>query len=92
MHTSDIVKDKIGKLKLTVLDWVPKGPELDPIETLWSILDKRLASRRMRQHRPRFMHQIGRIDVQTNTKVFKGKRWTSHVNKIVFVLIILKIN
>ena len=104
-HTSDIVKDKIAKLKLTVLDWVPKSPDLNPIEMLWSILDKLLtsrpiyssgsdgtASRRMGQHRPRFMHQIGRIDARTNTKVFKGKRWTFHVNKIVFVLIILKIN
>ena len=50
------------------------------------------ASRRMGQCRPRFMNQIGRIDARTNTKVFKGKRWTFHVNKIVFVLIILKIN
>ena len=44
-HTSDTVKDKIAKLKLTVLDWVPKSPDLNPIEMLWSILDKQLASR-----------------------------------------------
>ena len=29
---------------------------------------------------------------ETNTKVFKDKGWTFHVNKVVFVLIILKIN
>ena len=44
-HTSDIIKDKIAKLKLTVLDCVPKSPDLNLIEMLWSILDKRLASR-----------------------------------------------
>ena len=44
-HTSNIVKDKIKKLKLNVLDWAPKSPDLNPIEMLWSILDKRLASK-----------------------------------------------
>ena len=44
-HTSDIVKEKTAKLKLTVLDWVPKSPDLNPIKIFWSILDKRLASR-----------------------------------------------
>jgi transposase len=44
-HTSKIVKDKIVKLKLNVLDWAPKSPDLNPIEMLWSILDKKLASK-----------------------------------------------
>lgn len=44
-HTSDIVKEKIAKLKLNVLDWAPKSPDLNPIEMLWSILDKKLASK-----------------------------------------------
>ena len=44
-HTSDIVKEKIAKLKLNVLDWAPKSPDLNPIEMLWSILEKRLASK-----------------------------------------------
>lgn len=42
-HTSNLVKDKISKLKLNVLDWAPKSPDLNPIEMLWSIIDKRLA-------------------------------------------------
>jgi len=46
-HTSNIVKDKIAKLKLNVLDWAPKSPDLNPVEMLWSILDKRLASKLM---------------------------------------------
>ena len=44
-HTSNIVKEKIVNLKLRVLDWAPKSPDLNPIETLWSILDKRLATK-----------------------------------------------
>ena len=31
-HTSNIVKDKITKLKVNVLDWAPKSPDLNPIE------------------------------------------------------------
>ena len=46
-HTSNIVKEKIAKLKLDVLDWAPKSPDLNPIEMLWSILDKKLASKSM---------------------------------------------
>ena len=41
-HTSNIVKDQIRKMKLKVLDWAPKSPDLNPIEMLWSILDKKL--------------------------------------------------
>lgn len=44
-HTSAIVQDKIRKMKLNVLNWAPKSPDLNPIEMLWSILDKRLASK-----------------------------------------------
>ena len=36
---------KIAKLKLNLLDWAPKSPDLSPIEMLWSILDKKLASK-----------------------------------------------
>ena len=102
-HTSDIVKDKIAKLKL---DWVPKSPDLNSIEMLWSILDKRLASRPLYSRAAlmeRLQEEWGNIDQdlciklvelmpEMNTKMLKGKRWTFHVNKIVFVLIILKIN
>ena len=33
-HTSDMVKDKIAKMKLNVLDWSSKSPDLNPIEML----------------------------------------------------------
>ena len=41
-HTSNIVKDKIVKLKLNVLYWTPKSLDLVPIETLWLILEEKL--------------------------------------------------
>ncbi|CAM4796680.1 unnamed protein product [Rotaria magnacalcarata] len=44
-HTSNIVKEKIIRLKLKMLDWAPKSPDLNPVEMLWSILDKKLASK-----------------------------------------------
>ena len=44
-HTSNVVKEKIVKPKLGVLDWAPKIPDLNPIETLWSTLDKKLTTK-----------------------------------------------
>jgi transposase len=41
-HTSKIVQAKIAVLGLKVLKWAPKSPDLNPIEMLWSIIDKRL--------------------------------------------------
>ena len=39
------MKEKIVNLKLYLLDWPPKSPYLNPIEMLWSILDKKFASK-----------------------------------------------
>ena len=44
-HTSNIVKKQIVKLKLRVLDWAPKSPDLSSVEILWPILDKKLAKK-----------------------------------------------
>ena len=46
-HTSNIVKEKIAKLKPDLLDWAPKSSDLNPIEMLWFILDKKLASKQI---------------------------------------------
>ena len=39
-HTSNFVKEKIVKLKLRVLDWALKSPELNSVEIVWFIFDK----------------------------------------------------
>ena len=44
-HTSNIVKEKIAKVKLIMLDWALKSPDLNPVEVPWSTLDKRLAAK-----------------------------------------------
>ena len=44
-HTSNVVKEQIVKLKLRVLDWAPKSPDLSSVEILWPILDKKLATK-----------------------------------------------
>ena len=43
--TSNMVKEKIVKLKLNVLERAPKSPDLNPVEMLWSILDKKLTTK-----------------------------------------------
>ena len=44
-HTSNIVKEKIAKLRLRMLGWALKSPDLNPIGMLWSILDKKMAAK-----------------------------------------------
>ena len=41
-HISHMVKAKMKKIKLKVLDWFAKNTDLNPIELVWSILDKKL--------------------------------------------------
>jgi len=44
-HTSKLVSEKITKMKLNMLEWVSKSPDLNPVEMLWSILDKKLGAK-----------------------------------------------
>ena len=44
-HTSKLVQEKIAKLRLNVLERPAKSLDLNPIEMLWSILDKKLAAK-----------------------------------------------
>ena len=44
-HTSNVVEEKIAKLKLRMFDWAPKSPDLNLVERLWSILGKKLAAK-----------------------------------------------
>ena len=42
-HTSKLVQEKVVKLKLNLLEWPAKSPHLNPVQMVWSILDKKLA-------------------------------------------------
>ena len=44
-HTSKLVTEKMVKMKLNVFEWVAKSPDLNSVEMLWSIIDKRLAAK-----------------------------------------------
>ena len=68
------------KLKLTVLDWIPKSPDLNPIEILWSILDKRLASRPIYSRAAlmeRLQEEWGNIDQDLCIKLVESKLETN---------------
>ena len=44
-HTSKLVQEKMAKLKVNVLEWPAKILNLNPVEMLCSILDKKLAAK-----------------------------------------------
>ena len=44
-YTSKLVSEKIVKMKLNMFEWVAKSPDLNSVEMLWSIIDKRLATK-----------------------------------------------
>ena len=44
-QTSKLIREKMAKLKVDVLEWAAKSPHLNPIEMLCSILDKKLAAK-----------------------------------------------
>ena len=42
-QTSSTAKEKMTKLKLRMYDSAPKSQDLNPVEIIWSILEKKLA-------------------------------------------------
>ena len=40
-HAYNMVKTKMKKIKVTLLDWPAKSLDLNPVELVWSILDKK---------------------------------------------------
>jgi hypothetical protein len=45
-HTANVTKDWLVMKKVKRLDWPPQSPDLNPIENLWSILDRSVKNRR----------------------------------------------
>ena len=44
-HTSKLVQNWLQNLRIPLLPWPAQSPDLNPIENLWSILDRRLQDR-----------------------------------------------
>ena len=74
-RTSGLVQQKIAKMKLSVLEWAPKSPDLHPIEMLWSILDKKLASKPIFSKSAsvdRLQEEWAKIDLDLCTKLVES--------------------
>ena len=46
-HTSKLVQEKMAKLKLNLLEWLAKSSDLNLVDMLCSILNKKLAVKRI---------------------------------------------
>ena len=44
-RSSNIVKEKIVKLKLRMFNWALKRPALNSVEMVWSIFDEKIAAK-----------------------------------------------
>lgn len=44
-HTAQVVKDHFDELRIRLLQWPSKSPDLNPIEHVWDFLGRKVASR-----------------------------------------------
>lgn len=64
-HTSKKAKKCLQDLGMTVLEWPPQSPDLNPIEHLWDVLKRKLADY---PNPPKGIHELWeRVEEQWNT-------------------------
>jgi transposase len=45
IHTSKASKEWLEMNKIKILDWPPQSPDLNPIENIWDLIDRRIRKR-----------------------------------------------
>ena len=68
IHTAHKVRDYFAKERLTVLEWPPNSPDLNPIENLWAIIKQRLDEL---ETRPKNMDELWENVQEVWTKITK---------------------
>ena len=74
-HKSKIVEKKIKTLKLNVLNWAPRSCDLNPIEMIWSIIDKKLSAKSIYNKetlRQRLQDEWNNLDVELCQKLLNS--------------------
>ena len=99
-HLSKFVQEKVAKLKLNVLEWSMKRLDLNPVEMLWSILAKKLATKpiylimelyQRLEEESNGISQLSRLilidSIPNRIQVFEIKRRPFHVELYRYILI-----
>jgi transposase len=48
-HTSKKTKEWLKVNKINFIEWPPQSPDMNPIENLWDIIDRRLRKRKVQE-------------------------------------------